>query len=167
MKANMQTVEPSSRRSNQASRRPEPRPSRPRPSEQGYTLVELLVVLAILGLLIAIAAPRLIHHLSAARVQTAHIQMQQLGSILDIYKLDTGHYPTQQAGLSALAVAPAGTQNWNGPYLKNKDSLTDPWGNPYQYKFPGSHGDYDLYSFGADGREGGDGENSDITSWQQ
>ena len=80
---------------------------------------------------------------------------------------DTGHYPTQQAGLSALAVAPAGTQNWNGPYLKNKDSLIDPWGNPYQYKFPGSHGDYDLYSFGADGREGGDGENSDITSWQQ
>ena len=134
-------------------------------SEEGYTLVELLVVLAILGLLIAIAAPRLIHHLSAARVQTAHIQIQQLGSILDIYKLDTGTYPSQQAGLQALVTAPAGVTNSNGPYLKTKDSLTDPWGNPYQYKFPGSHGDYDLYSFGADGREGG--ENSYITNWQQ
>ena len=116
MKANMQTAELSTRRSNRRSRRR----CDHRPSEQGYTLVELLVVLAILGLLIAIAAPRLIHHLSAARMQTAHIQMQQLGSILDIYKLDTGHYPTQQAGLSALAVAPAGTTNWNGPYLKDK-----------------------------------------------
>ena len=166
MKANMQTAEPST------GDRPRVPPSEstslPAPSLRArLSLVELLVVLAILGLLIAIAAPRLIHHLSAARVQTAHIQNRQLGSILDIYKLDTGHYPTQQAGLSALAVAPPGTQNWNGPYLKNKDSLTDPWGNPYQYKFPGSHGDYDLYSFGADGREGGDGENSDITSWQQ
>ena len=134
-------------------------------AEDGYTLVELLVVLAILGLLIAIAAPRLIHHLSAARLQTAHIQIQQLGSILDIYKLDTGSYPSQQAGLQALVSTPAGITNWNGPYLKTKDSLTDPWGNPYQYKFPGSHGDYDLYSFGAEGREGG--ESSYITNWQQ
>ena len=134
--------------------------------QDGYTLVELLVVLAILGLLIAIAAPRLIHHLSAARVQTAHIQIQQLGSILDIYKLDTGHYPSQQEGLQALVVAPTGATNWNGPYLKTKDSLIDPWGNPYQYKYPGSHGEYDLYSFGADGRDGGDGENSDIANWQ-
>ncbi len=139
---------------------------RRRRSEEGYTLVELLVVLAILGLLIAIAAPRLIHHLSAARVQTAHLQIQQLGSVLDIYKLDTGRYPTQQEGLQALVAAPPGEQSWNGPYLKTKDSLTDPWGHPYQYRFPGAHGDYDLYSLGADGREGGDGENADITSWQ-
>ena len=167
MKANMQAKETKAREMEArqvASRRR--RQTGPR-SEDGYTLVELLVVLAILGLLIAIAAPRLIHHLSAARVQTAHIQIQQLGSILDIYKLDTGHYPSQQAGLQALVTAPAGATNWNGPYLKNKDSLTDPWGNPYQYKFPGSHGDYDLYSYGADGREGGDGESGDITSWQQ
>jgi general secretion pathway protein G len=135
-------------------------------SQDGYTLVELLVVLAILGLLIALAAPRLIHHLTAAREQTTHMQIQQLGSILDIYKLDTGQYPTQQQGLQALVVQPAGAQNWNGPYLKNKDSLVDAWGNPYQYKSPGTHGDYDLYSLGADGREGGDGENADITSWQ-
>jgi general secretion pathway protein G len=161
MKADMQANEARAQMCRQERQRRRAR------SEDGYTLVELLVVLAILGLLIAIAAPRLIHHLSAARVQTAHIQIQQLGSILDIYKLDTGSYPSQQAGLQALVTAPAGITNWNGPYLKNKDSLTDPWGNPYQYKFPGSHGDYDLYSFGADGREGGDGENSDISNWQQ
>ena len=161
MKADMQANEA------RAQTRRQERQRRRARSEDGYTLVELLVVLAILGLLIAIAAPRLIHHLGAARVQTAHIQIQQLGSILDIYKLDTGSYPTQQAGLQALVTAPAGATHWNGPYLKNKDSLTDPWGNPYQYKFPGSHGDYDLYSFGADGREGGDGENSDISNWQQ
>lgn len=166
MKANMQAKETKARETGTRQLGARRRQTGPR-SEDGYTLVELLVVLAILGLLIAIAAPRLIHHLSAARVQTAHIQIQQLGSILDIYKLDTGHYPTQQAGLQALVSAPAGATNWNGPYLKNKDSLTDPWGNPYQYKFPGSHGDYDLYSYGADGREGGDGESGDITSWQQ
>lgn len=134
--------------------------------EEGYTLVELLVVLAILGLLIALAAPRLMHHMTAAREKTAHMQIQQLGSILDIYKLDVGRYPTQQEGLQALMVQPAGVANWNGPYLKTKDSLTDPWGNPYQYKLPGTHGDYDLYSQGADGRDGGDGENADISSWQ-
>ena len=147
-----------------AQRRAKDRKAEARRPPRGYTLVELLVVLAILGLLIAIAAPRLIRHLGAARVQTAHIQIQQLGSILDIYKLDTGHYPTQQQGLQALEAAPAGATNWNGPYLKSKDSLTDPWGNPYQYKFPGQKGDFDLVSLGRDGQPGGSGEDADITN---
>jgi general secretion pathway protein G len=133
--------------------------------EGGYTLTELLVVLAILGLLIGIAVPRLLNHLSHARQQTAHIQIQQLGAILDMYKLELKHYPNQQQGLRALVEAPTDEPNWGGPYLKNKEALIDPWGQPYLYKFPGTHGDYDLYSLGADSREGGDGENADVTSW--
>jgi len=131
----------------------------------GYTLTELLVVLAILGLLIGIAVTRLLNNLSHAREQTAHIQIQQLGAILDMYKLELKHYPNQQQGLQALIEAPADEPKWTGPYLKNKEALIDPWGQPYVYKFPGTHGDYDLYSLGADGREGGNGENADIISW--
>jgi len=133
--------------------------------ERGYTLVELLVVLAILGLLVAIAAPRVIKYLGSAKVDTAKIQVEQLGNSLDLYHLEVGHYPTDQEGLQALVDRPQQAQNWNGPYLKNRQSLIDPWGRPYLYKSPGEHGDYDLYSLGADGREGGDGEDRDITSW--
>ena len=131
----------------------------------GYTLVELLVVLAILGLLVAIAAPRLISYLGTAKADTAKIQVEKLGTILDLYHLEIGRYPTDQEGLKALVERPSQLAAWNGPYLKNREALTDPWGRPYVYRFPGQHGDYDLYSLGADGREGGDGENRDITSW--
>lgn len=133
--------------------------------DSGYTLVELLVVLAVLAMLVAIATPRLMKYLSSSRIQTAHIQIQQLGAVLDTYKLELLHYPTTEQGLQALVEQPAGEPKWDGPYLKNKASLIDPWGNPYQYKSPGQHGEYDLYSWGADGREGGEGENGDITSW--
>jgi general secretion pathway protein G len=133
--------------------------------EHGYTLVELLVVLAILGLLVAIAAPRVIKYLGSAKVDTAKIQVEQLGNSLDLYHLELGHYPTDQEGLQALVDRPPQAQSWNGPYLKNRQSLIDPWGRPYLYKSPGEHGDYDLYTLGADGRQGGDGENRDITSW--
>ena len=133
--------------------------------EHGYTLVELLVVLAILGLLVAIAAPRLIKYLSTAKVDTAKIQVEKLGGVLDLYHLEVGSYPTDQEGLAALVQRPAQAAVWNGPYLKNRESLTDPWGRPYLYRFPGQHGDYDLYSLGADGKEGGEGENRDITNW--
>jgi general secretion pathway protein G len=133
--------------------------------QQGYTLVELLVVLAILGLLVAIAAPRLISYLGAAKADTAKIQVEKLGTILDLYHLEIGRYPTDQEGLKALVDRPSQLDTWNGPYLKNREALTDPWGRVYVYRFPGQHGDYDLYSLGADGREGGDGENRDITSW--
>jgi general secretion pathway protein G len=131
----------------------------------GYTLVELLVVLAILGLLVALAAPRVIKYLGAAKSDTARIQIDKLGGVLDLYRLEIGRYPSEQEGLRALVEKPAQVDAWNGPYLKNRESLTDPWGNPYVYRMPGEHGDYDLYALGADSKEGGDDEDRDITSW--
>jgi general secretion pathway protein G len=133
--------------------------------EDGYTLVELLVVLAILALLVAIAAPQVLKYFSGAQVKTARIQIEKLGSILDLYRLDVGQFPTQEQGLAALVDRPAQVQGWNGPYLKNRDSLKDPWGRQYVYRDPGDHGEYDLYSLGADGKEGGENEDRDITNW--
>lgn len=139
---------------------------RKRHRERGYTLVELLVVLAILGLLVALAAPRLIQYLGGAKTDTARIQIERLGGILDLYRLELGRYPSEDEGLQALVDKPPQAEAWNGPYLKNRDALTDPWGKPYGYRAPGEHGEYDLYTLGADGQEGGDGEDRDITSWQ-
>lgn len=133
--------------------------------QAGYTLVELLVVLAILSLLVAIAAPRLISYFGTAKVDTAKVQIERLGGVLDLYHIEIGRYPTDQEGLVALVERPGQAAVWNGPYLKNRDSLTDPWGRPYLYRAPGQHGEYDLFSLGADGKEGGDGEARDITSW--
>ncbi|MGH6879705.1 MAG: type II secretion system major pseudopilin GspG [Hypericibacter sp.] len=138
---------------------------RRRSQEQGYTLIELLVVLAILGLLVAIAVPQLMKSLERAKSDTARVQIEKLSSILDLYRLDLGQYPSEQAGLVALVEAPAGTERWNGPYLKNRQALIDPWGHPYLYRLPGEHGEYDLYSLGADGKEGGEGNNVDLTNW--
>jgi len=132
---------------------------------KGFTLVELLVVLVILGLLVAIAAPRVMKYLGTARSDTAHIQIEKLSSVLDLYRLEVGHYPTDQEGLQALMEKPAQTDAWNGPYLKSKDSLIDPWGVPYAYRSPGQHGEFDLYTLGADGKEGGEGADKDITNW--
>ena len=131
----------------------------------GYTLVELLVVLAILGLLVALAAPRVIKYLGTAKSDTAHIQIEKLGGVLDLYRLEVGRYPTEQEGLESLVERPPQVDAWNGPYLKNRDALTDPWGKPYVYRSPGEHGDYDLYTLGADGKEGGEGEDKDVTNW--
>lgn len=131
----------------------------------GYTLVELLVVLAILGLLVALAAPRVIKYLGGAKTDTAQIQIEKLGGVLDLYRLEIGRYPTEQEGLQSLIERPPQMDAWNGPYLKNRESLTDPWGRPYGYRSPGEHGDYDLYTLGADGKEGGDDEDQDVTSW--
>jgi general secretion pathway protein G len=133
--------------------------------ENGFTLVELLVVLAILGLLVALAAPRVMKYLGSARSDTARIQIEKLSGVLDLYRLELGRYPTEQEGLRALVEKPPQADNWNGPYLKNRESLIDPWGQPYGYHSPGQHGEFDLYTLGADGKEGGDGVDKDVTNW--
>jgi len=142
-----------------AARRP------PTAAAAGFTLIELLVVLVILGLLAAFAAPQVLNYLGRAKTDAARAQVQNIASILDLYRLDVGSYPSQQDGLEALLEQPADAARWNGPYVKRRDALTDPWGRLYVYRFPGEHGAYDLYSFGADNGEGGDGEDQDITSW--
>ena len=136
-----------------------------RGEQSGYTLVELLVVLAILGLLVALAAPRVIKYLGGAKIDTARIQIEKLGGVLDLYRLEIGRYPTEQEGLEALVERPPQVDAWNGPYLKNRQSLIDPWGTPYTYRAPGEHGEYRLYTLGADGKDGGDGEDQDVTNW--
>ena len=132
---------------------------------EGFTLVELLVVLALLGLIAAFATPQVMKLLGGAREDAARVQIERLATVLDLYQLETGHYPAQQEGLQALLQAPPGVERWNGPYLRKADALDDPWGNRYVYRIPGQHGAYDLYSLGADGREGGDGANAEIGNW--
>ena len=137
----------------------------PRRRERGLTLIELLVVLLILSLIAAFAVPRVMKYLGGARSDAATIQIERLGGVLDLYRLDVGRYPGTEDGLRALVEAPVEAGRWNGPYLKKENSLIDPWGEPYQYLAPGAHGDYDLFTLGADGRDGGDGEDADVTSW--
>ncbi len=133
--------------------------------QAGFTLVELLVVLIILGLIAAFAAPRVIKFVGGAKTDSAQIQIERLSGVLDLYRLQVGRYPSDEESLNALMEQPADAPNWDGPYLKKADSLIDPWGQPYLYRFPGEHGDYDLYTLGADGQEDGEGENQDLTSW--
>jgi general secretion pathway protein G len=132
---------------------------------RGFTLLELMVVLLILGLLGSIAVPRVARYLSKAKVETAKVQVDALGAAIESFQLDTGRYPTSEEGLDALMAAPNGVVDWGGPYLKKRSSLIDPWGNRYEFKAPGAHGDFDLYSFGADGREGGEGDAGDLGNW--
>jgi general secretion pathway protein G len=134
--------------------------------DRGFTLLEVLVVLVILGLLAAVVAgPQIFKYLGSAKSEAAKIQIQQISSALDLYRLEMGRYPSQDEGLNALIEAPRGASLWNGPYLKKRESLIDPWGQGFNYRFPGQHGDYDLYTLGADNTQGGDGENRDITNW--
>jgi general secretion pathway protein G len=133
--------------------------------ERGLTLIELLVVLLILALIAAFAVPRVMQYVGGARSDAAAIQIERLGGILDLYRLDMGHYPATDEGLQALIEAPVEAERWNGPYVKKANSLIDPWGKPYEYVAPGDHGDYDLFTLGADGVNGGDGEDADVTSW--
>jgi general secretion pathway protein G len=127
--------------------------------------LELLVVLAILGMLAAIAAPRVLSYLGSARTDSAKIQMNSIATALDLYRLENGRYPSQSDGLNALVENTSGSAAWTGPYLKRKEGVIDPWGQPYQYRVPGQHSEYDLYSLGADGAPGGEGEDSDVTNW--
>jgi general secretion pathway protein G len=138
---------------------------RARVAERGYSLLELLVVLAILGLIIAIAAPRVIGYFDASKAKTAEIQIANISAALDLYYLANSAYPTEQQGLKALVERPEGVDTWDGPYLNRADGIIDPWDRPYQYKQPGAHGKFDVMSYGADGKEGGEGENRDLVSW--
>jgi len=131
--------------------------------EKGFTLLELLVVVAIIGLLAGFVAPRYFNQLGKSEVNTARAQIDALEKALDQYRLDIGRYPANEPGLNALVVKPPSEPKWNGPYLK-KDVPLDPWGKAYVYKFPGARGDFDLVSFGRDGVSGGSGENADITN---
>lgn len=131
----------------------------------GFTLVELLVVLAILGLLAGLVGPQVMKFLGTSKTKTAALQIQDLSATLDLYRLETGRYPTNEEGLEALVTKPGNAANWNGPYLKKGGVPKDPWGNEYQYRYPGEHGGVDIWTLGADNREGGEGENADVKSW--
>ena len=130
-------------------------------------LIELLVVLVILGLLAALAGPRIISYLAGAKSDTAGLQIQNLKSVLDLYRIDVGGYPTTQQGLQALVRNPGNVPGWRGPYLDAKTVPLDPWNNAYAYRSPGEHGAYDLYSLGSDKAPGGSGEAADVTSWSR
>jgi general secretion pathway protein G len=132
---------------------------------RGFTLLELLVVLVILGLLVGYVAPRYFGQVGKSEIKVARAQIKALEDALDQYRLDVGRYPTTEQGLTALNTQPSGETRWQGPYLK-KAVPPDPWGNPYQYRAPGEHGEVDVYSFGTDGQSGGTGEAADITNWQ-
>jgi len=136
-----------------------------RRSERGYTLVEILVVITIIGLLMALVGPRVLNYLTESKVKTARIQIQSFASALDLFFLDAGRYPTSAEGLAILVRPTTGITAWNGPYLKGGTVPSDPWGKPYLYRSPGEHGAYDVVSLGSDGQDGGTGTAADITSW--
>jgi general secretion pathway protein G len=132
--------------------------------QSGFTLMELLVVLAILGLLMSLVGPRVLNQLGGAKTKTAAIQIRDLEQTLEMYKLDVGRFPTTNQGLGALVNKPAGVSGWNGPYLKS-DVPLDPWKNEYNYKYPGEKGEVDIFSYGQNGSPGGEGEDSDVGNW--
>ncbi len=131
----------------------------------GFTLIELMIVLFILGLLAALVAPRLMSRVGKAKQKTAQTQIQLMATALDLFHLDVGRYPTTEEGLKALREKPDNLPSWGGPYL-DKALPKDPWGQQYLYKCPGDHGPYDISSLGADAAAGGDGENQDTTNWE-
>ncbi len=133
--------------------------------ERGFTLIEILVVIIIIGLLAALVGPRLFGKVSTAKQKAAKAQIELFGTALDTFRLDIGRYPTTEEGLKVLREKPSGVENWQGPYLP-KEIPVDPWNRPYVYRSPGQQGDYDLISYGLDGAEGGEGENQDIVSWK-
>jgi general secretion pathway protein G len=133
--------------------------------EEGFTLVEMLVVITIIGLIMALVGPRVLNYLGESKVKAARIQIESFESSLDLFYLDAGRYPSTTEGLTALVRRPAGLASWSGPYLKSGSVPNDPWGRPYAYRSPGEHGAYDIVSYGAGGQGGADGTASVIASW--
>lgn len=131
---------------------------------RGMTLIEILVVLVLIGIVLGIVGGNFIGRGEKAKADAAKIEIGQIGQALDLYKLETGRYPSSSDGLQALVTAPAGASNWNGPYWKKSQIPKDPWGNDYRYTSPGQKGAYDILSLGADGKEGGEGVEKDISS---
>ncbi len=143
------------------------RPLSKRNTARGMTLIEILVVLVLIGIVLGIVGGNFIGKGEKAKADAARIEMGQISQTLDLYKLETGRYPTTQEGLQALIAAPAGLANWNGPYWKKSAVPKDPWGNEYKYASPAQSAPYEIISLGADGKEGGEGPNKDIASSQQ
>ena len=129
------------------------------------TLLEILVVMVILGLLAALGSTQLMAYLGRARTDTARLQIQELSTALDLFRIDVGRLPTSAEGIGALVQPSPSLRNWRGPYLRKTSALMDPWGRPYLLRSPGEHGEFDLLSLGADGVAGGTGEDRDVTSW--
>lgn len=134
-------------------------------TSRGFTLLELLVVMVIMGLLVGYVGPRYFAQIGKSEVKVARAQLDALAKALDQYRIDNGHYPSTEQGLGALMQRPADEPAWAGPYL-TKAVPSDPWGHPYVFAMPGEHGEYDLLSHGKDGRPGGEGEDADLTNWQ-
>ena len=136
-----------------------------RDKKDGITLIELLVVMVIIALFATLVGQRVFRNVEKARQTTAKAQIGEFESVLDAFRLDVGRYPTTEEGLQAMRVRPGNLERWDGPYLR-KDVPLDPWQRAYLYRCPGQHGDYDLYSLGADGQDGGEGEAADVTNWK-
>lgn len=133
-------------------------------SNRGFSLIELIVVLVILGLLATVVGPKVMDRLGRGKSEIAKLQIDQLEGALGLFRFDVGRYPSTAEGMAALIDNP-GIENWAGPYLDKRTLPKDPWGREYQYRAPGQYGDFDLYSLGADGMEGGEDDSADVTSW--
>ena len=133
--------------------------------QRGFTLMELLVVLAILGLLVSLVGPQVLNQLGGAKSKTAKIQIKDLEQSLEMYKLDVGRFPSTSEGLNALVRKPGNATGWNGPYLKGGKVPNDPWSREYIYKYPGDHAEMDIFTYGQNGTPGGDGEDADVNNW--
>lgn len=143
-----------------------PRKRRRDTNEDGFTLVEMLVVITIIGMIMALVGPRVLNYLGESRTKAAKIQIQSLSSALDLFYLDAGRFPSSSEGLVALVRPVSGVSSWNGPYIRGGTVPNDPWGNTYVYKQPGDQAPYEIRSLGSDGQEGGSGTASDLTSAQ-
>lgn len=133
-------------------------------SQRGFTLLELIAVAVILVILVAVTAPRFLGRVGTTKVKLAKAQLAGIEQVIELYRLDVGRVPNGSEGLNALFHDP-GVPNWTGPYIKKRSDIMDPWGREFEYRSPGQYGEYDLFSYGADGTAGGEGENADVTSW--